>query len=145
MSRSSDADFSRVLPHRAPALLVSGALRAEGETRICTGRVPAASPWAREEAASSLLGLEMGAQAAALDAALKSGEGEADAARVGYVVGLRGVRVVEPDLPLERDLEVRIRLVGGAGELAIYEVSVRLEGREMVSGRVSVFVTDETL
>ena len=87
---------------------------------------------------------EMG-QAAALDAALKSGEGEADAARVGYVVGLRGVRVVEPDLPLERDLEVRIRLVGGAGELAIYEVSVRLEGREMVSGRVSVFVTDETL
>lgn len=129
-----------LIPHRPPALLVEGvhALTPEGIT--CWGLVPRESPFAADGGAPSFLGLEMGAQAAALFEALRrrdeaSGTG---APRLGYLVGIRDAQLTR-DLPIGRRLRVTARPVGGAGPLGLYEVSVGEDGVEFARGLLSTY------
>lgn len=129
-----------LIPHRGAALLVEGvdAVSAEGIT--CWGLVPPESPFAANGKAPSFLGLEMGAQAAALFEALRrrdDGSGS-DTPRIGYLVGIRDAQLTL-DLPIGRRLRVTARAAGGAGPLGLYRVSVEEDGVEFARGLLSTY------
>jgi 3-hydroxyacyl-[acyl-carrier-protein] dehydratase len=113
-----------LVPHALPALLIrtsSVAVIPEDNPFVEAGRAPA------------FVGLEAGAQAAALLEALGLSSGEP---RIGYVVAIRNARFRTPWLPAGRPLPVTVKPAGSAPPLSIYEVSVG----EVVTGLVSTFI-----
>lgn len=114
-----------LIPHVPPALLVRSATVAV---------IPEDNPFVKAGRAPAFLGLEAGAQAAALLEALDRSSGEP---RIGYVVAIRNARFRNAWLPTGRPLPVAVSLAGSAPPLTIYEVSVG----EVVTGLVSTFIT----
>ncbi|MGH9381168.1 MAG: hypothetical protein ACRD2Z_11220 [Thermoanaerobaculia bacterium] len=131
----------RLLPHRAPALLVREIVRWDGEAVLCRGAVPEEHPLAEGGSAPVWLAIEMGAQAGAvLEALSRGGDREDGEPRLGYLVGLRGCTFHVPGLPVGGVLEVGARRIGGAGPLALFAVEVTGEdGGVLASGQVSAY------
>jgi predicted hotdog family 3-hydroxylacyl-ACP dehydratase len=93
---------------------------------VCHGRIPAA--FAVHGEASPLLGLELGAQAAAVLAALDlSSEGDA-VPRLGYLVSIRPAAFRVASIPAGERLTVRVRPAGKVHPLAKYAISVAAGG-----------------
>ena len=114
-----------LVPHAPPALLIR-----TGSVAL----IPADSPFVVAGRAPAFLGLEAGAQAAALLEALDRSSGEP---RIGYVVAIRNARFRTPWLPAGRPLPVTVKPAGSAPPLTIYEVSVG----EVVTGLISTYIT----
>ena len=127
-----------LLPHRGPALLVESVAEVGANAIECWGRVPPESPFAADGKAPAFLGLEMGAQAAAVLEALQRLQEGASRPRVGYLVGIRDARFAG-ELPVGHRLRVLARAAGGAPPLALYEVSVREDGVEFARGLLSTY------
>lgn len=113
-----------LIPHAPPALLVR-------TTSVAV--IPGDNPFVEAGRAPAFVGLEAGAQAAALLEALGRVSGEP---RIGYVVAIRNARFRTPWLPAGRPLPVTVKPAGSAPPLSIYEVSVG----EVVAGLVSTYV-----
>jgi predicted hotdog family 3-hydroxylacyl-ACP dehydratase len=126
-----------LIPHRGAALLVEAVDSVSPDGISCWGRVRPESPFAAEGWAPSFLGLEMGAQAAALFEALRR-EHHEGGPRLGYLVGIREASL-SADLPVDRRVHVTARAAGGAGPLGVYDVSVDLDGVEFSRGLLSTF------
>jgi len=111
----------------------------------CWGRIPA--ELASEGWASSSLGIEMGAQTAALFEATSSWAevepGERPAGPpIGYLVGITGATFDGPLLLAERSLWVEVRRAGGMLPLARYEVTVAEASGEpaLVTATISTYL-----
>lgn len=115
------------IPHAPPALLVRTPTVAV---------IPEDNPFVANGKAPAFVGLEAGAQAAALLEALDRASGEP---RIGYVVAIRNARFRTAWLPAGRPLPVTVKPAGSAPPLTIYEVSVG----EVVTGLVSTYITPE--
>jgi 3-hydroxyacyl-[acyl-carrier-protein] dehydratase len=113
-----------LVPHALPALLIR-----TGSVAV----IPEDNPFVEAGRAPAFVGLEAGAQAAALLEALGLSSGEP---RIGYVVAIRNARFRTPWLPAGRPLPVTVKPAGSAPPLSIYEVSVG----EVVTGLVSTFI-----
>jgi 3-hydroxymyristoyl/3-hydroxydecanoyl-(acyl carrier protein) dehydratase len=113
-----------LIPHAPPALLVRSPTVAV---------IPEDNPFVQAGRAPAFLGLEAGAQAAALLEALDRSAGEP---RIGYVVAIRNGRFRASWLPVGRPLPVTVKPAGSAPPLTIYEVSVG----GVVTGLVSTFI-----
>ena len=114
-----------LIPHAPPALLVRTASVAV---------IPEDNPFVEAGRAPAFVGLEAGAQAAALLEALDRSSGEP---RIGYVVAIRNARFRTSWLPAGRPLPVAVRPAGSAPPLTIYEVSVG----DVVTGLVSTYIS----
>lgn len=114
-----------LIPHAPPALLVRSASVAV---------IPEDNPFVEAGRAPAFVGLEAGAQAAALLEALDRSAGEP---RIGYVVAIRNARFRASWLPVGRPLPVTVKPAGSAPPLSIYEVSVG----EVVTGLISTYIT----
>ena len=113
-----------LIPHAPPALLVRSPTVAV---------IPEDNPFVHAGRAPAFVGLEAGAQAAALLEAQVRSAGEP---RIGYVVAIRNARFRTPWLPPGRPLPVAVKLAGSAPPLTIYEVSVG----GVVTGLVSTYI-----
>ena len=113
-----------LIPHAPPALLVRS---------LTVAVIPEDNPFVHAGRAPAFLGLEAGAQAAALLEAQVRSAGEP---RIGYVVAIRNARFRTPWLPAGRPLPVTVKLAGSAPPLTIYEVSVG----GVVTGLVSTYI-----
>lgn len=135
--------MDRLLPHRAPALLVREILRWEDDEVCCGGAVPVEHPLAENGEAPIWLALEMGAQAGAvLEALLRGAEGAESEPQVGYLVGMRGCAFHVPALPVGEAVDVRVRRVGGAGPLALFAIEIRgADGSLLANGQVSAYAS----
>lgn len=133
----------RLLPHRAPALLVREVVSWKDGDVACSGAVPAEHPLAQNGEAPIWLALEMGAQAGAvLEALLRSAESAEAEPGVGYLVGMQGCELHVPTLPVGEAIDVRARRVGGAGPLAQFAIEVRRAGGPLLAtGQVSAYAT----
>jgi predicted hotdog family 3-hydroxylacyl-ACP dehydratase len=92
---------------------------------VCRCRVGRDTPLAGGESVSSLLALEMGAQASALlgpPPATTRG-----APRSGYLVSIRRATLHEATLPLTAPFRVEARLRGRAGGLQVVHVRIAAE------------------
>ncbi|MFL6202823.1 MAG: hypothetical protein ACJ76J_26955 [Thermoanaerobaculia bacterium] len=121
---STDSLLTDLIPHAPPALLVRTAALAV---------IPEDNPFVQAGRAPAFVGLEAGAQAAALLEALARSSGEP---RIGYVVAIRNARFRTPWLPAGRPLPVTVKPAGSAPPLSIYEVSVG----EVVTGLISTYI-----
>lgn len=148
-----------LLPHRPPIRLVEKILEVSAETTICRASISSRAPTADRGSASSILALEMAAQAAALIGASPPAEGSETAddsgksdksdksvsePRVGYLVRIRDAKLYQPRLPIDEPLRVSVTRCGGAGSLSMFEVSVVAESepdRLLAEGRLSTLVT----
>lgn len=113
-----------LIPHAPPALLVR---------TPSVAVIPEDNPFVEAGHAPAFVGLEAGAQAAALLEALDRSAGEP---RIGYVVAIRNARFRTSWLPAGRPLPVTVKPAGSALPLTIYEVSVG----EVVTGLVSTYI-----
>lgn len=127
-----------LIPHAPPALLVREMLEVTPEGASAIAWIPGNSPFVQDGRAPAFVGLEAGAQTAAVMEALgRSGEGTGP--RIGYVVAIRNARFRTAWLPADQPLAVSVRLTGSAPPLSIYEVKVGGEA-ELVTGLVSTYV-----
>ncbi len=135
-------DVATLIPHRPPMLLVESIVEVIAGGIVCRGRVPADGPFAAGGNASSVLGIELAAQAAAVSAALDRSDGSGE--RIGYLTSIRGARFEVRSLPAGRPLLATVRPRGGVAPLSMYEIEVRLEedGSELVSATISTYLRD---
>lgn len=143
-----------LIPHREPMRLLQ---RIVGETDdgglICIGQISASHPLAGPapdgdgKVASSMLGIELAAQAAAVlegILTIRATEGPFTP-RIGYLVGLRGCHLNVPHLPVDRSLVATIHPSGRASSMAVYKIRVCIEddGTELLTGTVNTWLTDQ--
>ena len=124
-----------LVPHAPPALLVSSVLEVSPDSAAAIVQIPADNPFVQDGRAPAFVGLEAGAQTAAVLEALGR-EGTAGP-RIGYVVAIRNARFRTPWLPAGTPLAVTVKAAGSAPPLSIYEVSL---GKRLVTGLVSTFI-----
>ncbi|HVS15051.1 MAG TPA: hypothetical protein VMV46_14080 [Thermoanaerobaculia bacterium] len=143
-------DPSRVLPHGPPARLLTRVIETSGDRARAIGRIGPEAPGAGPAGAPAILGLELGAQCAAMIArAAPAGsrqvdDAPADPPRIGYLVSIRSARFDVAFLPVESDLEVEARRVGGVGGLEVFEITVQTPGRAapVVLGTLGTMLTE---
>jgi 3-hydroxymyristoyl/3-hydroxydecanoyl-(acyl carrier protein) dehydratase len=124
-----------LVPHAPPALLVSSVLEVSAEGASAIVEIPADNPFVQAGRAPSFVGLEAGAQTAAvLEALGRKGE---EGPRIGYVVAIRNARFRTPWLPAGTPLAVTVKTAGSAPPLSIYEVDL---GGGLVTGLVSTYI-----
>ncbi len=134
------SDLSWRLPHRGPALLIStvDAVSATGVT--ATARVPAAHPLHDAGSVPAFLGIEIGAQAAALHESPAPSDAARDIAgqpRRGRLVRVRDVAFDAPALPVDTPLQVTATLHGSAPPVAIYTIELRHGDRRLMHGEIT--------
>ena len=125
-----------LVPHAPPALLVRTVLEVSAEGASALVEIPGDSPFVSSGRAPAFVGLEAGAQTAAVLEALGRSEGEAGP-RIGYVVAIRNARFRTPWLPAGTPLAVTVKAAGSAPPLSVYEVSL---GNGLVTGTVSTYL-----
>ncbi len=125
-----------LVPHAPPALLVQAVLDVSADGASAIVQIPADSPFVVAGRAPAFVGLEAGAQSAAVLEALDRSGGE-PGPRIGYVVAIRNARFRTPWLPAGTPLGVTVKTAGGTGPLSIYEVSL---GGGVVTGMVSTYM-----
>lgn len=119
------------LPHTGTALLLTAVVRSDSNSIEAIGLVPVAHPLVSGGRAPAILGLELGAQAAAaMEAITRASSATGRPARVGYVVRVREARFAQPDLPVETPVQITARLEGAAPPLAVYRIRVAVAGVE---------------
>jgi len=132
-----------LLPHAPPARLVRSVLEVSPEGMTGVGSIPGASPFAAAGRVPAFVGLEAAAQGAAVLEALERRDGSGP--RIGYLVGLRGVRLSVAALPVERPFRFTVRLTGSAPPLSIYDVTVEgAGGAGLLRGAISTFLLPES-
>ncbi len=113
--------IDQLLPHGPPIRFVEEIVGEVDGAFVCRARIPA--ELGVEGLASPLLGIEMGAQTAAVLAALDRGSDDIGP-RMGYLVSVRNARFETGVLPVDRALTVRARRAGGVHPLATFEVEI---------------------
>jgi 3-hydroxyacyl-[acyl-carrier-protein] dehydratase len=133
---------SSLLPHAAPALLLTAVLAMSAAGIACTAVIPAGHPLAAGGQVPGFVALELAAQAAAaLQALLRQGGGSP---LIGYLVGARDA-LFAPALPAGRGLRATAIHGGSAAPLATYEMDVCQEGaggRRLATGSLSTFIVE---
>ncbi|HEX3126913.1 MAG TPA: hypothetical protein VH394_06260 [Thermoanaerobaculia bacterium] len=124
-----------LVPHALPALLVSSVLEVSAEGATAIVEIPKDNPFVQDGRAPAFVGLEAGAQTAAVLEAL--GREGTEGPKVGYVVAIRNARFATPWLPAGTPLAVTVKAAGSAPPLSIYEVNL---GNGLVTGLVSTFI-----
>lgn len=125
-----------LVPHAPPALLIRTVLEVSTEGASAIIQIPEDSPFGVAGSAPAFVGLEAGAQTAAVLEALGRSGGETGP-RIGYVVAIRNARFRTPWLPAGTPLAVTVKPAGSAPPLSIYEVNL---GDGLVTGTVSTYI-----
>jgi predicted hotdog family 3-hydroxylacyl-ACP dehydratase len=147
MSEPSYPPIEQMLPHREPFLFIRSVRDFLGDRIVCRGMVKKGHYLTRGEEAPLVLGIEMGAQAAGVLAALQHRRTESTESppRVGYLVGIRQARFHAKALPVGCALRVEATAQGTSGPLATFGVLVRVEGSEdpLVEAKIITWAAEE--
>jgi 3-hydroxymyristoyl/3-hydroxydecanoyl-(acyl carrier protein) dehydratase len=133
-----------LLPHRPPMRFVVGVVRNSADGLVGEARIPEACGLVHAGTAPAIAVVEAAAQCAALWEALgRVGAGGTADARVGYLVSLRDVRLHEARVPAETGFRVHIGLEAAAMPMTWYRMRVALGAREIATGAIATYLTDE--
>jgi predicted hotdog family 3-hydroxylacyl-ACP dehydratase len=138
-------DLDVLMPHR-PSMRMVEAIEGQMEDGLaCTARVVPGSAFDSGGTAPALVALEMAAQTAALFEALhRVRDGGPSGARIGYLVGARGVEFGRARLAVNIPHRSTVRLAGMALPLCNYAFEVTQEGEVMAAGTLSTWLTATT-
>jgi 3-hydroxyacyl-[acyl-carrier-protein] dehydratase len=139
-----DLAIDSLLPHRLPALFVTGLLWSTDQGLVCEARVPRGHALAAKGPVPACAAIEMAAQAAGLFEAVGRREREGTSGqgpRPGYLVGARDVRFARRRMAAESTCVVSVRFDGASGPLSAYEFAVREGDAPIATGRVTTWLT----
>jgi predicted hotdog family 3-hydroxylacyl-ACP dehydratase len=129
-----------LLPHSGTARLLTEIVRSGRDFVEAIGQVPAAHALVNAGRAPCFIGLDLGAQAAAALEALHRRTATGDRVpRTGYLVRVHEATFSMSDLPIETPLFVVAHLEGAAPPLAIYRISVAVDGIEFLQAKLSTY------
>ena len=133
-----------LLPHRPPMRFLTSILQQTADGLTCAAQIPGHCALVRGGSAPAVAAIEAAAQAAAAWEALQRwGNTGVAAARIGYLVAMRGVVFFTERIPADRDLLVSVRLAAAAPPLTHYRIEVALEGMLVTSGTIATFLADD--
>jgi predicted hotdog family 3-hydroxylacyl-ACP dehydratase len=113
-----------VLPHRPPMLLIEGVLERAPGFVACRCRLGKDVPLASSQSVTSLIALELGAQASAF---IAPSPAPAPAGGAVFLVSIRRATFHRDRLPLATPLRVEARSTGQIGGLRLVDVRIALE------------------
>jgi predicted hotdog family 3-hydroxylacyl-ACP dehydratase len=129
-----------LLPHTGTARLLTEIVRSGRDFVEAICLVPASHPLATGDRAPCFLGLELGAQAAAVLEALDRATATGDSApRVGYLVRVRAATFLRPDFPVDTPLFVTAHLERAAPPLGTFRISVSVDGIEFLQATLVTY------
>jgi predicted hotdog family 3-hydroxylacyl-ACP dehydratase len=129
------------LPHRGRMRLIDRVERCEGDAIACSARVRPDGLFVEADGLPAWIGIELMAQAAAAWAGARARAG-GGAPRVGYLVAVRRYDAQVPSFPVGATLDVSAACsAAGDNGLRVFDCAIALDGRELASGRISVFET----
>lgn len=128
------------LPHSGVARFVEGIVESSHDRVVCRARVSKESPFAIDGRVPTFVGLDIAAQAAAvLGAASASTAVESPAVRIGYLVGVRNLRLARGTFPAGEELTVTAHREVSNPPLLVVRSSLTWNGRELLSGTLSTY------
>jgi predicted hotdog family 3-hydroxylacyl-ACP dehydratase len=130
-------DLVAGLPHSGVARLLTTAVTLGNGIVQATGRIPSDHPLCDAGEAPAFLGIELGAQAAAVAVSQRALAEGASGPGAGRLVRVREAALLAPRLPADTPLQVTATLQGTAGPVAIYTIEVSLDGIPMVRATIS--------
>lgn len=136
-------EVASVLPHSGHARFADEVLEFGNDALVCVGRIPAENPFARDGMVPGFVLVELAAQAAAIETLVRMG-GDVAQPRVGYLVRARGLKWTASGVPAGAPLTVRVLLENSMPPLYMYRATITLEGAEVLGGRFSIYVDDES-
>jgi predicted hotdog family 3-hydroxylacyl-ACP dehydratase len=132
-----------LLPHSGHARFVDEVLESGNDALVCVGRIPAENPFTRDGRVPGFVLVELAAQAAAIEALARMG-GDGPRPRIGYLVRARGLNWTAGGVPAGAPLTVSVLREDSIPPLYMYRATVTLDGTEVLGGRFSIYVDDES-
>jgi predicted hotdog family 3-hydroxylacyl-ACP dehydratase len=127
------------LPHRGRMRLIDRVERCEGQTIECSALVRPDGLFVQADGLPAWIGIELMAQAAAAWAGARARAG-GGGPRAGFLVGVRRYDTQLPAFPLGATLAVTATCAAaGDNGLSVFDCTIALAGRELASGRISVY------
>lgn len=131
-------DLGRTLPHGPAARLVEAIVEMDAESIVCRASAARDSPYGDGETISTLIGVEMAAQAAAVHQAFLGMEAGREPSASGFVVRARRLELARQRLEAPVSLLAEARLVSATGALCVYRVACRPQrGPELLAADLS--------
>lgn len=135
----SAIDLDELLPHGPAARLVGSVVELDAESVLCRASAPVESPYGDGDTISTLIGVEMAAQAAAVHQAVLRIESGRGPSPTGFVVRARKLELFRERLEAPLSLLAGARLVSSSGALCVYHVACRLEdGPDLLTAALSI-------
>ncbi len=131
-----------LLPHTGTARLLTAVLACDARSVTAVGEIPADHPLVCDGQAPAFLAIELGAQAAAAMEAAQRTDRPSGPVR-GRLVRIREAQFAGDTLPVNTPLDVTAQVLALASPLAVYRVSVRLDGEERVGATLSTYATGQ--
>jgi predicted hotdog family 3-hydroxylacyl-ACP dehydratase len=129
------------LPHRGRRRLIDRVERCAGDAIACSALVRPDGLFVETDGLPAWIGIELMAQAAAAWAGARAQAG-GGAPRVGYLVAVRRYDAQLPSFPIGAALDVSATCTAaGDNGLRVFDCAIAIEGRELASGRISVYET----
>ena len=130
--------IAELLPHQGPALLIAELLELDPDTIRCRATVPTTSPFIADDQVPAFLGIEMGAQAAALHDIALAGADAPD--KHGYIVAVRRAVMHVPRIDVSQRIVVEARREASAAPLFNYAIAVRAAEVLVMEASISTYV-----
>lgn len=132
--------MAQLLPHTMPARFLTEIIAFTSTSIEAVAVIPFEHPLVTDAGAPAFLGIECGAQAAAaLEALLRGRDGTPVVARIGHLVRISEAAFLVPRVPAGRPLAVSALMNASAPPLAIYSVTVRVDGTVTISATLSTY------
>jgi len=127
------------LPHRGRMRLIDSVERCDGDTIACSALVRHDGLFVEADGLPAWIGIELMAQAAAAWAGARARAG-GGAPRAGFLVGVRRYDAHSPWFPVGATLGVTATCAAaGDNGLSVFDCTIVHDGRELASGRISVY------
>lgn len=127
-----------LLPHRGEALFLREVVTHDQGSLTALASVPDRSAYADAGAVDALLAIEIAAQAAAAHAGLQRSDAR-ESPGTGFLVGIKTLDILAPSFLAEQKIEVRIRLLGRAQQLASWSFELGDPRSVIARGELSVW------
>lgn len=132
-----------LLPHTGTARLLTAVVRCDDASVTAVGEILAAHPLVRDGQAPAFLAIELGAQAAAAMETMRRRAEHRTGPVLGRLVRVREAQFARDTLPVNTPLDVTACVLAQASPLAVYRISVRLDGVERVTATLSTYATGQ--
>ena len=137
----NSTEILSLLPHGSEARFLDELLElTEGKVE-CACSIPSNSPYVLDGQVPAFVALELAAQTAAILEAVHAVQVRGkNAPEIGYLVRVKSLKLACANFPAGRPLRARAVLDVTVPPLSLYDVRVRLDEREILSGSISLFI-----